>query len=78
MKSNVAFVLVLIFATMMVMVSCGGNNKDNAITSEKNVPDSALTDSIPASGEDAYQQDVAPKGRTEQLDSTRDSVDRKP
>lgn len=59
----------------MMLSSCG---KSNPPTSESDVPDSALTDSIPASGENEYQQDVAPQGRTEQLDSVRDTVDRKP
>jgi hypothetical protein len=65
----IAFILVVTFASFMLLVSCG---KSNPPTSENEVPDSALTDSIPASGEDEYQQDLAPEGRTEQLDSIRD------
>lgn len=75
MKSPFSFFIVLVFASFMVLVSCG---KTNPPTSEKDVPDSALTDSVPPSGENEFQQDVAPQGRTEQLDSTRDTVDRKP
>jgi len=75
MKSSFSFFIVLIFASFMILVSCG---KTNPPTSEKDVPDSALTDSVPASGENEYQQDVTPQGRTGQLDSTKDTVDRKP
>jgi hypothetical protein len=71
-----AFFIVMSFATLMLL-SCG-KPKDNAVTSERNVPDSALTDSIPASGEDEYQNDQVPEGRTEQLDSVKDSTNRRP
>jgi hypothetical protein len=76
MKSRIAFILVAVFASFMLLVSCG-KSSNNAPTSERNVPDSALTDSIPSSGEDEFQQDEVPEGRTEQLDSMPDSVDRK-
>ncbi|MEI9921551.1 MAG: hypothetical protein WDO14_22590 [Bacteroidota bacterium] len=76
-KNAFAFFTVLAFASFMLLVSCG-KNKDNAVTSERNVPDSALTDAIPASGENEYQSDQVPQGRTEQLDSLKDSVDRRP
>jgi hypothetical protein len=75
MKPQLAFLIVLIFASFMVFTSCGNPRTS---TSEKDVPDSALTDSIPASGENEYQQDLEPEGRTEQLDSARDTVGRKP
>jgi hypothetical protein len=74
MKSSFSFFIVLIFASFMVLVSCG---KTNPPTSEKDVPDSALTDSIPVSGENEFQQDVT-QGKAEQLDSVKDTVDRKP
>jgi hypothetical protein len=74
-KNSFGFLIVLVFTSFMVLVSCG---KSNPPDSASEVPDSALTDSIPASGENEFQQDVVPQGRTEQLDSTRDSVDRKP
>lgn len=59
----------------MVMVSCG---KSNPPDSQREVPDSAVTDSLPPSGENEYQQDLAPQGRTEQIDTIRDTVERKP
>lgn len=75
MKSRFAFLFVVIFASFMVLVSCG---KSNPPDSAKEVPDSAVTDSIPASGENEYQQDVVPQGNPSQLDTTRDTVNRKP
>lgn len=75
MKPSFAFISIFVFVSFMVLVSCG---KSNPPESERDVPDSALTDSIPASGENEYQQDVAPQGRTEQLDTIVDAVDRKP
>jgi hypothetical protein len=74
MKSPFSFFIVLIFASFMVLVSCG---KTNPPMSEKDVPDSALTDSIPVSGENEYQQDVT-QGKTGEIDTTKDTVDRKP
>jgi hypothetical protein len=76
-KNRLALFIIAVFASMMLIVSCG-KNKEGAITSERNVPDSALTDSIPSSGENEFQQDQVPEGRTEQLDSLKDSTDRKP
>ena len=75
MKSRFAFVFVLIFASVMLLVSCG---KPKTPDSPNEVPDSALTDSVPASGENEFQQDVTSQGRTEQIDSTKDTVNRKP
>jgi hypothetical protein len=75
-KNRFAFFTVAAFASVMLIVSCG-KNKDNAITRERNVPDSALTDSVAVSGEDEFQDDQVPEGRTEQLDSTKDSTNRK-
>ena len=76
MKSRFAFFIVLTFASALFLSSCGNNSKPP--TSEKDVPDSALTDSVPSSGENEFQQDVAPQGRTNQIDSLSDSVNRKP
>ena len=73
MKSRFALILVLIFASFMVLISCG---KTNPPDSKNEVPDSTLTDSIPASGENEYQQDVQPAGRTNQIDSLPDSTGR--
>lgn len=72
-KNRFALIFVLIFASFMVSISCGQKNPPE---SKKDVPDSALTDSIPASGENEYQQDVQPQGRTEQLDSIGDTTRR--
>lgn len=76
MKPTAALITIFAFASSLFLTSCGNNSKPP--TSEKDVPDSALTDSIPVSGENEYQQDVAPQGRTNQIDSLSDSVDRKP
>jgi hypothetical protein len=76
-KNRFAFLIVVSFVWLMIVASCG-KPKDNAVTKERNVPDSALTDSIPESGENEYQNDQVPEGRTEQLDSMKDSTNRRP
>jgi hypothetical protein len=76
-KNRFAFAIVVVFASIMLLASCG-KSKENAVTSGRNVPDSALTDSIPSSGEDEFQQDVTPQGRSNQMDSVKDSTNRKP
>lgn len=73
MKPRFALIFILIFALFMVLISCG---KSNPPESEKDVPDSALTDSIPPSGENEFQQDVAPQGRTNQIDTINDTTQR--
>jgi len=75
-KLSLAFSIVVVFASMMLIVSCG-RNKDGAVTSERNVPDSALTDSIKSSGDYEFQNDQVPQGMPEQLDSIPDSTGRK-
>ncbi len=60
-----------------MLLSCG-KPKDNAVTSERDVPDSALTESKHSSGENESQQDQVPEGTTEQLDSLKDSINRRP
>jgi hypothetical protein len=75
-KKCLAFTTVTVFVSMMLLVSCG-KNKEGAITSERNVPDSALTDSIKPSGDYEFQNDQVPEGTTEQLDSIPDSTGRK-
>lgn len=76
MKRASALISIFAFASSLFLASCGNNSKPP--TSEKDVPDSALTDSLPSSGENEFQQDVAPQGRTNQIDSLKDSVQRKP
>lgn len=75
-KNCLAFVVAAGFASMMLLASCG-KNKEGAVSKERNVPDSALTDSIPSSGENEFQQDDVPEGNADQLDSMPDSTNRK-
>lgn len=75
-KTRFAFFIVALFTSMMLTVSCG-KNKEGAITKERNVPDSALTDSIQQSGDYEFQNDQVPEGMPDQLDSIPDSTNRK-
>lgn len=54
MKPTAALITIFVFASSLFLTSCGNNSKPP--TSEKDVPDSALTDSIPVSGENEFQQ----------------------
>lgn len=75
-KIEVSFLIVALFTSMLLIVSCG-KNKEGAITNERNVPDSALTDSIRQSGDYEFQDDQVPQGLPDQLDSVPDSTNRK-
>jgi hypothetical protein len=74
-KKSWATIIVATFASVMVLVSCG---KSEQARSDKNVPDSAINDSVPPSGENEYQNDLQPQGTPNQLDTLKDTVDRKP
>jgi len=59
-------------ALLILLASCSRGERTK---SEKNVPDSAINDSVPASGENEYQNDLEPKN---EIDSIPDSTGRKP
>ncbi len=68
--SAAGFVVVL--TIFMITISCGPAKKDEARR------DSTVVDSVPASGENEFQQDVVPQSLPSQLDSVPDTVNRKP
>jgi hypothetical protein len=71
-KKTLASFFVMILTTVMITISCGPSKQDQAKS------DSTVVDSLPAEGENAAQQDIVPQTLPSQLDTMRDSVDRKP
>jgi hypothetical protein len=70
-----ALMLVILFASVMLLVSCG---RGEQARSDRDSADSVINDSVPSSGENELQNDLQPQGTPQQLDSMRDSVNRRP
>jgi hypothetical protein len=73
MKTNKrwALIIIAIFTSVMLLISCGTGEKRQ---SDKDSADSVINDSVPASGENEFQNDLQPAGQPNQLDSATDSV----
>jgi hypothetical protein len=70
-----ALAIVGTFASAFLLVSCG---RGEQAQSDRDSADSVINDSVPSSGENEYQNDLQPAGTPQQLDSTTDTVNRKP
>jgi len=66
---------VAVFSSAFLLVSCG---RGEQARSDRDSADSVINDSVPPSGENEYQNDLQPQGTPQQLDSTNDTVNRKP